>query len=248
MSSASAGVLTDEIEPTSASEHEFDAYAGDYAMQLGAGLSLTGEDMSYYARARARWLARRLAGMATRPRNVLDFGCGTGSATPYLINELGADRVLGVDVSAASIRVAQERFGGERATFLRIGASTIAPASLDLAFCNGVFHHIPPRQREESARYVLEILRPGGVFAFWENNPWNPGTRAVMRRVAFDRDAITLTPPESRALLRRVGFDVIRTDFLFIFPAVMRWLRWIEPMAAGLPIGGQYLVLCRRPG
>jgi SAM-dependent methyltransferase len=236
------------IEPTTVSQHEFDAYASDYAAQLGAGLSLTGEDMSYYARARARWVAGRLARMASRPRNVLDFGCGTGSATPYLIDEIGVERVLGVDVSAASVRVAEERFGGERASFAKIGAGTIAPASFDLAFCNGVFHHIPPRQREESARYVLETLRPGGVLAFWENNPWNPGTRLVMSRVAFDRDAVTLTPPESRALLRRVGFDVMRTDFLFIFPAAMRWLRWIEPRAAALPIGGQYLVLCRRPG
>jgi len=39
---------------------------------------------------------------------------------------------------------------------------------------------------------------------------------------------------------------VLRTDFLFIFPAILRFLRWIEPMAAGLPFGGQYLVLCRK--
>jgi SAM-dependent methyltransferase len=231
----------------SASEPEFDAYAADYAAQLEAGLSLTGEDMSYYARARAHWLARQLARLETRPRNVLDFGCGTGSATPYLIEEIGVERVTGVDVSAASVRIARQRFGGERASFAQIGADTIAPASFDLAFCNGVFHHIPPTQREASAKYVFGSLRAGGLFAFWENNPWNPGTRLVMRRVAFDRDAITLTAPESRALLRRVGFQVLRTDFLFIFPAALRSLRWIEPMATALPLGGQYLVLCRRP-
>lgn len=237
-----------EISPASAPEHEFDAYAADYAVQLGAGLSLTGEDMSYYARGRARWLAGRLTRLGCRPRTVLDFGCGTGSATPYLIEEIGVEHVVGVDVSDASVRVARQRFGGERASFARIGEDGMAPASFDLAFCNGVFHHIPLHQREASAKYVFTSLRPGGVFAFWENNPWNPGTRLVMRRVAFDRDAVTLTPPESRALLCRVGFDVIRTDFLFIFPAPLRWLRWIEPMAAALPLGGQYLVLCRRPG
>jgi hypothetical protein len=84
------------------------------------------------------------------------------------------------------------------------------------------------------------------VFAFWENNPWNPGTRYIMSRVAFDRGAITLTPPQSRALLRRAGFEVLRTDFLFLFPAMLRALRWIEPLASALPLGGQYLVLGRK--
>lgn len=239
--------MTHDVAPASASEHEFDAYAADYAVELRAGLSLTGEDMSYYARARARWLAGRLARLGCRPHTVLDFGCGTGSATPYLIDEIGVERVVGVDVSAASVRIARQRFGGECASFAQIGDDTAAPASFDLAFCNGVFHHIPLQQREASAQYVFTSLRPGGLFAFWENNPWNPGTRLVMSRVAFDRDAITLTPPESRALLGRAGFQVLRTDFLFIFPAALRWLRWIEPMAAALPLGGQYLVLCRRP-
>lgn len=47
---------------------------------------------------------------------------------------------------------------------------------------------------------VRRSLRPGGVFAFWEINPWNPGTRHVMSRIPFDRDAIMLTPPEARWL------------------------------------------------
>ena len=153
--------------------------------------------------------------------------------------------MLGVDVSAESIRVARTRFSGAPASFALVG--DVAPlASIDLAFCNGVFHHISPAERARSVEYVFSALRPGGIFAFWENNPWNPGTRYVMKRVAFDRDAITLTPPESRALLRAAGFQVLQTDFLFIFPAVLRLLRWIEPMVAALPFGGQYLVLCRK--
>ena len=62
--------------------------------------------------------------------------------------------------------------------------------------------------------YVLRSLRPGGLFAFWENNPWNPGTRYVMSRIPFDRDAITLSPLEARQLLRVGGFEILRTDFL----------------------------------
>ena len=81
--------------------------------------------------------------------------------------------------------------------------------------------------------------------AFWENNPWNPGTRYVMSRIPFDRDAITLTPPEARRMLQAGGFDILRTDFLFIFPRVFSWFRGVEPFLVQLPLGAQYQVLCR---
>jgi hypothetical protein len=38
-----------------------------------------------------------------------------------------------------------------------------------------------------------------------ENNPWNPGTRYVMSRIPFDRDAIPLTPSAARHLLKRAA-------------------------------------------
>jgi hypothetical protein len=118
--------------------------------------------------------------------------------------------------------------------------------SFDLAFCNGVFHHIPVDQRHAAASYVYNALVPGGMFALWENNPWNPGTRYIMSRVAFDKDAITLTPPETRRLLRGAGFEIVRTDFQFVFPHVLRALRPLERVLAPLPFGGQYLVLARK--
>ena len=80
-----------------------------------------------------------------------------------------------------------------------------------------------------------------------ENNPWNPGTRYVMSRIPFDADAITINPLKGRRLVRAAGFEVVRTDFLFIFPHFLRWLRPLEPALLHLPIGGQYQLLCRRP-
>ena len=108
---------------------------------------------------------------------------------------------------------------------------------MDLAYCNGVFHHIPPAQRAEALALVNRALRVGGLFSFWENSPWSLATRYVMSRCAFDRDAIMLTPPEARSLLRNGGFEILRTDFRFIFPRALRALRKIErfclPIAPG---------------
>ena len=117
---------------------------------------------------------------------------------------------------------------------------------IDLAFCNGVFHHISIENRESALNYIYRSLRSKGLFALWENNPWNPGTRLVMSRIPFDRDAITLTPLESQKLLKSAGFKILRIDFLFIFPKIFRWLRFIEPHISRLPFGAQYQVLCRK--
>jgi hypothetical protein len=85
------------------------------------------------------------------------------------------------------------------------------------------------------------------LLALWENNPWNPGTRYVMSRIPFDHDAITLNTRQSRRLVMAAGFEVLRTDYLFVFPHFLRWLRTLEAPLSSIPIGGQYELLCRKP-
>jgi len=225
---------------------EFDAYAARYDEALAAGLSVTGEDKDYYARGRMHWLAGRLRALGiAAPDTVLDFGCGLGASTPLFLDVLGARQVIGVDVSDGLLDRAREAFASEpRVRFATIAAHD-APGSADLAFVNGVFHHIAPAERAAALQYVRRTLRPGGWFAFWENNPWNPGTRYIMSRVSFDEHAVTITPPEARRLLGAAGFGVVETDFLFIFPRALRVFRPLERFVARLPLGGQYLVLCR---
>lgn len=223
---------------------EFDAYAQNYDDALAMGLSFTGESKDYYASKRVAWLAKRLAARKHVVRTVMDFGCGTGSGVPFLFDGLGAELVHGVDVSASSLEIARATHTRDGATFAMI-EGRVAP-TFDLAFCNGVFHHIPIAERREAAAYVHDALLPGGMFALWENNPWNIGTRYIMSRVPFDRDAITLTPSETRRLLRDTGFDIVRTYYLFVFPHALRALRPLEPLLAFLPLGGQYLVLARK--
>ncbi|HEX2484897.1 MAG TPA: methyltransferase domain-containing protein [Myxococcota bacterium] len=224
---------------------EFDAHALSYDDQLAEGLDLTGESKDHFALRRIRWLKARVAALGVRSVDrVLDFGCGDGSSAPLLRDLLGAREVVGVDESPAML----ERAAAQHPWARFAPTDTLAAAGrFDLAYCNGVFHHVPPSARAGVAAAVRDALRPGGIFAFWENHPWNPGTRAVMRRVAFDRDAIMLSPPAARRLLRTAGFEVVRTDHLFIFPRALAFLRPLEAPLSRLPIGGQYLVLARRP-
>lgn len=223
----------------------FDAYAAGYDAALAQGLSVSGENKDFFAQRRAAWLAKRVAQLGIRAQTAVDFGCGTGSATPFLLQSLGLACVVGLDPSAASIAVARQTHGSERASFMTL-QDYKPESSVDLVYCNGVFHHIPVAERAGAVRFIHQILHPQGLFAFWENNPWNPGTRYVMSRIPFDREAITLSPTEAARMLQSGGFRVLRKDFRFYFPRILSWLRFLERPLVRLPLGAQYLLLCRK--
>lgn len=224
---------------------EFDRYAKSYDTDLSQAISVSGEDKDYFARGRIQWLSKCLQKTENRPGNVMDFGCGTGSATPHLLELLKVRSVLGIDISSKSLDLARQTHGSAYVQFLLLDQHH-PTEQIDLVVSNGAFHHIPLDQRASTVNYIFRSLRPGGLFALWENNPWNPGTRYVMSRCAFDEDAIPLASSESRRLVRDGGFEILRTDFLFIFPKMLAWFRGIEPLVSRLPLGAQYQVLCRR--
>ena len=223
----------------------FDEYAASYEEALSNALSVSGEGREYFAEGRVAWLARCLREAKESPSTVLDFGCGDGATTPLLLAALKAGSAIGTDVSAKSLEVARKQYATPQIKYEFIGEFQ-ASDRIDLAYCNGVFHHIPPAQRAEALELVNGALRAGGLFSFWENSPWSLATRYVMSQCAFDRDAIMLTPPEARALLRAGGFKILRTDFRFIFPRALRALRKIEDFVYRIPLGTQYHILCRK--
>lgn len=225
---------------------EFDAYASDYDAALDEGLKLTGETKEYFASHRISWLKQRLGGGSSLVNSALDFGCGTGSSCPILLQGFGLNRYLGYDPSASSIQQARSGYTDSRAQFEH-APEALPQEPFDIAFTNGVFHHIPPDHRAQALALVWHSLRPGGYFAFWENNRWNPIVHLMMSRVPFDREAQMLFPHQARRLLRTAGFEIVLTDYLFIFPAALKSMRPLEPSLCKLPLGGQYLVLARKP-
>ena len=88
---------------------------------------------------------------------------------------------------------------------------------------------------------------PKGLFSFWENNPRNPGTRYVMSRIHFNRDAIALSCIEAHRMVKVGGFEALRCNFLFYFPRSLRFFRWAEFLLTHLPLGAQYQILRSRP-
>jgi len=223
----------------------FDDYAADYDKALDRGISVSGETKEYFARCRVVWLAQCLEQLREKPTLIMDYGCGTGSSTPFFLSSFPGASFVGIDVSPKSLDVARQTTGRHSTKFLLFDHYNPC-AEIDLAFSSGVFHHIPPSERPSAVQYIRRALRPGGYFALWENNPWNPGTRYVMSRIPFDREAIPLSYRQAHRLLRAEGFTIMSTDFLFLFPRALRALRGLEPLLSKMPLASQYQVLCRK--
>jgi SAM-dependent methyltransferase len=178
----------------------------------------------------------------------MDFGCGTGMSLALLADLPGVEQVIGLDTSEESLAVARETIPGGSSIRLDTPARYLPQQDMDLVFCNGVFHHIPVAERSGAVDFVHRCLRPGGIFALWENNPWNPIHALAMKHSEIDKNAIPISPPDSRRILSSERFKVIQTDYLFFFPGYFRWLQPLEKWLAKVPVGAQYQVFAVRQG
>src|SRR5262249_50913776 len=159
-----------------------------------AGIGLSGENQEFFIAGRTMDLRKRLP---TPPRRILDFGCGIGKTCAHLAEVFPDASIVGADLSEEAIDYARRNYASRHVSFASIdGLPQLEP--FDLCYVNGVFHHIDPADRQRTLELIRKVLIPGGHLAVFENNPWNPGTRMVMSRIPFDRDAITLSFLELR--------------------------------------------------
>jgi len=216
--------------------------SAEYDQMLNQGIRLSGEGQEFFIQGRVESLPSRLP-RDYQPRRILDFGCGIGTATRYLSEKFPTAEIVGVDTSEKALEYGTEHYGSGRVRFRPLG-ELAAESGFDLCYVNGVFHHIEPEQRVGAVQSIHRALRPGGHLALFENNPWNPGTRLVMSRIPFDRDAIPLSIPEARGLVRAGGFHIVSQSWtLFYFPRALAFLRPTENLLSHLPLGAQYCVL-----
>jgi len=225
----------------------FDNYSTNYHQTLNETLSLTGENTTYFANQRVSWTKNKINNYFPELsiKTVMDFGCGTGDTLPIIEQKFFANKLIGVDTSLESIKVAKGNYESKKISFFE-SSSFNEYLSCDLVFCNGVFHHIPQEDRDMALHYIFQRLAINGVFAFWENNPWNPGTQYLMKKCPFDNDAHPISVLQGKKLLEKNGFRLIKTSYSFIFPNSLRFLRFTERFLSSLPIGAQYLLLAKK--
>ncbi|MEO1590065.1 MAG: class I SAM-dependent methyltransferase [Cyanobacteria bacterium J06632_22] len=103
-----------------------------------------------------------------RAVRILDAGCGTGVGTEYLVHLNPEASVVGVDLSAGALGIAQQRCqrsgGADRVEFHHLSLFDIdeIDGEFDLINCVGVLHHTSDPIRGIQA--LAKKLKPGGIF------------------------------------------------------------------------------------
>ena len=103
-------------------------------------------------------------------KRVLDLGCGFGWFCRWAA-EQGAERVLGIDVSANMLARAQSMAKGESVVYLRadLEAVTLPRGAFDLVYSSLALHYIV--DLEGLLAKVRRALKPGGVLVCSVEHP-----------------------------------------------------------------------------
>lgn len=166
-------------------------------------------------------LLRRLGGVMAGGR-ALELGCGQGYGLQLILDQFGADEVLGVDVDPHMLRLAGRRRAGcsPRIALCRASASElpVASSSVDAVFDFGILHHV--EDWRAAVAQVARVLRCGGRFYFEEVTAQalaRPSYRRFLQHPTEDRFSDTALVDELEACGLRVGgrrTGLVGGDFL----------------------------------
>ncbi|MGH9617120.1 MAG: class I SAM-dependent methyltransferase [Acidobacteriaceae bacterium] len=228
------------------SSPEFDRYASSYAELLEDPMRnrFAGDPLHFHRR---KWaiiqkLLKR-AGVDAALKKWVDVGCGRGELLEMAGREFA--QAAGCDPSAEMIRSSGSFPVEHQSSSTRL---PFGDASVDFVTAVCVFHHVHGTERTLLAKEIRRVLAPGGLCCIVEHNPWNPVTRAIVRRCLVDVDAELLTAGDAATVLRTAGLRTISTDyFLYLPEKVFNQVPWAEGILRSLPLGGQYALLSTAP-
>lgn len=165
--------------------------------------------------------AMLLAAGSLEGRRVLELGCGTGSMTRWLAEQVGEGGVVvGADASGAQLEVARARCAGfPSVRFVCADASDtgLAPGEFDLVYLRLLLMHVPAPQTVLAHAHAL--LRPGGSVLCEEaaidstfTDPPLPEQRelhALANEMARERGCDFNVARRLGSLVRTAGFELV---------------------------------------
>jgi SAM-dependent methyltransferase len=226
---------------------EFDRYSPSYEELLKDPIRDRFATMgSKFFHERKRDLIRaqfRSIQVDTAPLSYLDLGCGKGELASLLSHDFR--RVAGCDPSAGMLSFAE---GVETRVQDDVRKIPFADGEFDFVTAVCVYHHVPPAARLALCQEVSRVLKPSGIFAIIEHNPYNPVTRKIVNRTPVDADAVLLKAGETTHWLRKAGFKPRPAQYFLYFPESIyrRGGQLMEGLLHALPLGGQYAIFATK--
>jgi ubiquinone/menaquinone biosynthesis C-methylase UbiE len=175
----------------------------------------------------SNWLARRTADQQAAfflphlhpGMDLLDCGCGPGSITVGLARYVAPGQVVGIDLDANKIEMAQNQIADQEIPNLRFETADIhklpfADGSFDAIFSNAVLHY--SQEPMVALREMYRVLKHGGMIAIrssdYDGHLFTPTNPVLMRwwELVVDLQVRKGSNPylgkHQRALLQQAGF------------------------------------------
>jgi ubiquinone/menaquinone biosynthesis C-methylase UbiE len=225
---------------------EFDQYAKQYENSVDQSVSFTGRDSAFFARRKVEILEDIVRpGLGSlQGLSLLDVGCGTGTTDRYLAPRVRS--LHGVDISEEMLAKAEQNV--PKGSYSHYDGTNLPfdGGTFDVVVAICVLHHVPVPMRRDLVRDMVRVVRPGGVVAVFEHNPFNPLTRHAVNTCELDEDAVLLPSRESAELLQMAA-DVEPGCRYYLFSPLGGAVGCsVDRHFRKVPLGGQYVTWATR--
>ena len=220
----------------------FDDYVHTYKKEVQGSINFIGQDVDFFIELKAKLIVNIAKENFLDIDNikVLDVGSGIGLTDQFLTTQI--KNLYGVDVSSGAVDNAMKRnphvhyknYDGEHLPF--------EENYFDIAFAINVMHHVPPLQWKSFVDEMKRVVKPNGIIAVFEHNPFNPLTKIAVSRCEFDKDAVLLSNKLLKNLFRSADIKISDAAYIVFFPFKADLFRKAETILSWLPLGAQHFV------
>jgi len=158
---------------------------GSFASQAAPGERSFYEEVTRHRYARQPYMQELVGFDDYAGQRLLEVGCGLGTDLRQFA--LGGAQVVGIDLSARSVRLARRHFEvyQTRGDFCNSDAENLpfASATFDVVYSFGVLHHTPHTQR--ALDECFRVLKPGGrlILMLYNSHSWHVRVDPYLRNV-----------------------------------------------------------------
>jgi len=153
-----------------------------------------------------------------KEESILDIGCGEGTVTRHIAEQVPEGRVVGIDISEEMISLAKQEQQLSNLRFECQGAESFAlNETFDRVVSFNALHWV--RDHSALLTQVKKVLRPGGTLHFlmvsggderigevFEREPWKSEMQSLEERF------FNYTAADYHALLKEQGFTEVRIE------------------------------------
>lgn len=175
---------------------------------------------------------------------ILDVGCGDGTFTFEIYDEIKPKRIVGFDNAKLAVQAAQKRVKSKDKAKISFKVCNIydvdkvfAKEKFDVAVVRGVLHHL-----YEPEKAIQALCKVSNNIIVLEPNGYNPILKVIEKTSPYhiEHEEKSYWPPRLNQWFVRQHFNVKEQQFFSIVPyfcpdIVARSLKAIEPFMESIP-------------